>query len=143
MLYTINEPSNKLVKTLKDGVTITGTLRMDTSIISPIIKLGFDCSAYNYLYIPVFKRYYFITDIKVLSNSMFEIYTQIDVLMSYADAIKATTAVLTSGENINPYNADANYPTEVRTELKKLEYPYTFAKDDYMVMIAVGSGLVG
>lgn len=142
-LYRINEPSNKLEKTLENGVSITGTLRADTSITSPVIKLGFDCSAYNYLYIPVFNRYYFITDITILSNTMFEISTQVDVLMTYSDEIKALNAILANGENINPYNSDADYPTEIRTEVKKIDFPYTFAQDDYMVMVAVGSGLVG
>lgn len=143
ILYRIDEPTNKLEKTLENGVSVTGTLRADTSIITPTIKLGFDCSAYNYMYIPVFNRYYYITDITILSDTMFEITTQVDVLMSYADSIKNLTAILTNGENINPYNSDADYPTEIRTEVKQIDFPYTFAKDDYMVMVAVGSGLVG
>lgn len=140
--YRITDAPNKLEKTLENGYILTGTLRADTEIINPTIRVGFDCSAYNYVYIPVFNRYYFINSIKVVNNHMWEISCVVDVLMTYKDAIKTLVAELNNTANPNPYNANADYPTEVRIDTKQIDFPYSFERDNYMIMVAVGSGLV-
>lgn len=141
-LYKITDATNKLEKTLENGIIISGTLRAQTSIINPKFKLGFDCSAYNYIYVPAFNRYYFITNITTINNNIWEIECAIDVLMTYKDNIKSLDAILSNGANPNPYNTDADYPREVRTNVKRIDFNYTFVRNNYMVMVAVGSGLI-
>lgn len=139
--HKITDAPNKLDKTLDDGVTVRGTLREQTSIIEPSIKTEFDCSGYNYIYIPAFNRYYFIVNIEVVNSSLWQIDCSVDVLMSYKDAINKLSAILNNGETINPYNSDADYPTEVRTNVKQVKFPYTFTSDAAnMVLVTLSMG---
>lgn len=107
MSFTIkiqNNSSEKiaLTKTVTDVVTLTGTLREETSIIDPVIKIEGDLSDIkkcNYMTIPEFGRSYFITGIRSIRNGIYEISGHVDVLSTYADEIKANKAILKKQQN--------------------------------------------
>ena len=63
-----------------------------------------DVSLYyaNYVYIPEFKRYYYINDIIVVTNALIQINTDVDVLMSFKDDILNLDAFI----GRNEYNYD-------------------------------------
>lgn len=63
-----------------------------------------DVSLYyaNYVYIPEFKRYYYINDIIVVTNALIQINTDVDVLMSFKDDILTLDAFI----GRNEYNYD-------------------------------------
>ena len=90
-LYRNNSELNRMDKDLETGLTIYGNLKENTSIVNPvfIVETPIDVlSNYNYVYIYKFSRYYFITDMVTINNSLTEIYLHVDVLMSFKREIR-------------------------------------------------------
>lgn len=97
-LYQCSAESNRLNKTdfLENATTYQGNLRENCSIITPAILLdGYQFTGqnydnlfkFNYMYIEEFERYYFITDITLISNQLIEITGRVDVLESFKNDI--------------------------------------------------------
>jgi hypothetical protein len=82
------------------------------------------------------KRYYFISDYRVIRNSLFGISLNVDVLETYKDSIKATKADVVGTES-NSYSESSNYPKQVKHTLRKIDYPYTFKKSENMILVTV------
>lgn len=107
--------------------TLKGTLKNSTSIINPTIIIEFndrqdyvvdgdnilvmsdgvrvvdvialaDFLQANYAHIPIFKRYYYITDIVSVRNNLWEIQMSVDVLMSYKDDILKQECIVARNE---------------------------------------------
>lgn len=112
ILQTNTSENNKLDKTITDVVTLTGTLKTETSIIDPVILVEGDLSSYysvNYCTIAAFGRSYFINNIKSIRNGLFEISCHVDVLSSYKTQIRANSAILKRSErNWNLYLNDGS-----------------------------------
>lgn len=102
-LYVNSSPANKVDKDIELRYNSGGTLKEATSIIDPtfIIEAGetlFLSQHINYLYVPMFQRYYYILDIVSTYNQLYEIKCHVDVLMSYAAQIKEQTAIVARQE---------------------------------------------
>ena len=84
-LYKNRSEKNALNKSISNEMSFDGTLREDTSIKAPVIKIAANSEIvnYNYAYISAFSRYYFISDIKSIRNGLWELYLIVDVLMSF------------------------------------------------------------
>ncbi len=110
-LYKTPSEVNKVTKVLNDELELTGELRESSSVITPTIKIeDDDLTDYNYAYIPDFGRYYFITNITSVRNNLWEVAMRVDVLMTYADEIKANTAVIARNSNLwNLYYQDDQF----------------------------------
>ena len=82
-LYKTSSPRKKLVKDLTDGITLVGTLRAQSSVMSPTFTVQDTAVVgYNYCYIPDFGRYYYINGINALRANLFELSLGVDVLMT-------------------------------------------------------------
>ena len=126
-LFSYNGAIEKINKTLLNKVVKNGTLKSDCNILSPIIKLtGNDIHNYNYCYIPIFNRYYFIDDCTILSNGVSMITLSIDVLKTYATAILASYANIKESENPNVNKIDANFNDDVN----RIEYYFNDVFND-------------
>lgn len=93
---------NRLEKNLETLTTVNGTLRETTSILSPKIMISGSLSALssaNYFHIPSLNRYYFLTDLQSVRNGLIEISGRVDVLTTYADAIKSNKGIVRRQEN--------------------------------------------
>ena len=68
--------------------TIFGTLREECSVTNPSFILEYESVPnFNYIYIPILKRYYYVTEIRSIRYSLWEINCEVDVLMTYKNAI--------------------------------------------------------
>ena len=102
-LYKTTSDKRALNKTLVDGRTFdVALLDGNDSILTPRLIIGVDVSAYNYVHIPDFNRYYYIKNVDVLDNRRFCCNCEVDVLMSFAADIKKLTVV--SGKAATNYN---------------------------------------
>lgn len=78
-----NSAANVADKDFTTIDTITGTLRNETSITNPTIRIEADINTIaesNYFYIPQFHRYYFLTDAVSVRSDICEISGHCDVL---------------------------------------------------------------
>lgn len=90
-LYKCYDSENKLNKTLTDELSLTGNFKNNFSLSNLQLVLSFnnlELFDYNYVYIELLHRYYFIDDCMVLSNNRIELSLKIDVLMTYKNDIK-------------------------------------------------------
>lgn len=95
------------------------TLKDGCSIENPVLLLSAgNLTGCNYLYIPDFNRYYFITDIVSVRNGLWEISAHVDVLMSFKDEIKACSATFKRQEHLfNMYLDDPEFRTYNKSDI--------------------------
>lgn len=112
-LYTTSDENNKLNKTLSNELTINAVLKTENEILMPILDLSIayvDIKNMNYVYIPIFNRYYFITSMKIINNNIVRINLKCDVLMSHKDEILRLSCVIgRSSSNYNAYFSDSEF----------------------------------
>lgn len=95
-----------------------------------IVAYGLDIFNCNYVYIPQFKRYYYISNITSINNNIWSIDLNIDVLMSYKDEILKLNGMIARNEFIyNDYLVDNAFPNEYDIEVN--EYIPTNINSDY------------
>lgn len=101
-LCSCNDEKNVIDKTLSQFNTLNGTLRDESSIIDPSFMVQIENpSIYNYVEIPDFQRYYFITNITSYRTNLWRIDCHVDVLMSFSNQIKACRAILANSESVD------------------------------------------
>ena len=105
-IYNNNSNNNVLNKNLTLVDTLEFNLKIDNSILQPILILK-NYSNGNYCYIKEFKRYYYISDIKLLTGGLYQLQLDVDVLMTYKDIIN-TKPILTSKIVKIPNDVDFN-----------------------------------
>lgn len=94
-LYYNSSDNRCISKQLQNEFSISGTLREETSIINPIITIKNSIPIrYNYVYIPEFKRYYYINNIDSVRNNIWKLHLQVDPLMSFKGDILALKVVV-------------------------------------------------
>ena len=77
----------------------------------------------NYAYIADYQRYYYVDSVTVGRNGMYVVQLSVDVLMTYADAIKNLSATISRQENIGINDiVDSLLPLQNRKELAVIEF---------------------
>lgn len=101
-LYQSTAEPNRVNKTsyLTLVNTLQGALRNYTSITDLSVTIEYESVPnFNYIYIPIFNRYYFITDISSVREHLWEISASCDVLMTYKDGLLNCSAFIDRNEN--------------------------------------------
>lgn len=141
-LYKTTSPRKKLVKELSDGITLTGTLRGQASVMSPSLQIqDIAVFGYNYCYIPDFGRYYYINDINALRANLFELALGIDVLMTYASEIRGNYAIVDKVENFGAafnYINDGSWINTNRTDQSIINFANGFNDNGEFILITAG-----
>lgn len=108
---------NRVDKTnyLTEVFTYKGYFREEQNITSPIITIDVTgdnpVPEFNYAYIPLFNRYYFVTGYEVLRTNLWNVHLEVDVLMTYKTGIKSLRAMVDRNEN----TYDETIPDKNRT----------------------------
>jgi len=138
--YKINKNGNFY----NEWVT-TGTLKTDTSFLHPIIEIQKTTppmeNSYNYMYIPQFKRYYFINDIIVKENGLWELHADVDVLFSNYKDIYESKAILSKSQeisNANLYINDGSFVMDSHKYDQIVPFPSGLSADGYNILICAG-----
>lgn len=112
--YQNTSENYRIDKSLIGKYTESCTLKDGCSIENPeiLIANANNMSDCNYMYIPDFNRYYFITDIVSVRDGLWLISGHVDVLMSFKNEIKACSATFKRQENLfNLYLDDPEFHT--------------------------------
>lgn len=135
-LFSMTSEKNRLGKSKTALATITGSLRNQCNILTPSIVIEYlPPTSFNYFYIPEFSRYYFVTNITYITNSIVEITGSVDVLDSYEQQIRANSGVIQRQENI--YNLDLydkSFLTQQNTQLQVKQFPRGFNRTPQLVL---------
>lgn len=91
-LYQNKSGSNVINKILENPLLFENCkMKQTESIIKPTLILfsNSNLTIYNYCYIDVLKRYYFINNISVTPNNLYTIETEVDTLSTYKTYINS------------------------------------------------------
>lgn len=106
-LYQNSAEPNRVDKSsfLTSVATLSGALREECSIVNPSIMIEqTTLPSFNYVYISIFNRYYFVTGITSVRYGLWRIELKVDPLMSWKTGIGGLSAVI--GRQEFSYNAD-------------------------------------
>ena len=141
-LYKTSSPRKKLVKELTDGITLTGTLRGQASVMSPSLQIqDIAVIGYNYCYIPDFGRWYYINGIDALRSNLYELSLGIDVLMTYAAEIKNNYAIVDKVESLGTaynYINDGSWVNTNRMKQSIINFATGFNDTGEFILITAG-----
>lgn len=139
-LYRNYSEKNRVGKNLEEVVTLSGTLKDECSIIDPVIMIEADpvqIGGTNYLYIPVFGRYYFIQNFVIVRTNLIRLECHVDVLESFADGIKACSAIISKQENLwNLYINDGTFKTYQNPMVLTKPFPQGFNTWEFVLGVA-------
>ena len=126
-----------------------GELKFDTSVLKPVLFMNGDFSAYNYCYIPLFSRYYYIVSNTLKIGTIEEIALEVDVLQSWkgddTTGILSNSAIIERQESLNnAYFTDDMYWTQANKEVKTIpfldengnELVFEIPENNYILTIA-------
>lgn len=140
VLQTTSDDPRKLTKSVSDIATVSGTLKDETSIINPVIRIQYDLSALsrcNYMTISEFNRKYFITDIRSITNNIVEITGHVDVLSTYAAEIRSNTAIIKKQANtFNLYLNDDSLKVYQNPRITTKEFSGGFNTYEFVLAVA-------
>lgn len=135
IFYAVNKQHNSTALPSGSGSTYSCTAKEPLSIMSPTIVLRMSGGAagnpvaWNYAYIPDFRRYYWITD-WVNEGPNWAASMQVDVLASFRSAIGSSTIFVTrSAYSFNGNIPDGAYPITNRERQVKVTFPNLFYND--------------
>lgn len=141
-LYKYSGKSNVINKTLQNGVNIDGTIKDTANVITPQIRLRAketlsNIKSFNYVYIAAFNRYYFIVNCEIISTDICVLSLRVDVLKTYENEIKASTATITECENANKYISSRANIHDVRPQFAKIEFSVNAPFDENGAIIMI------
>lgn len=126
------------------------TPRRGVSILAPVLSIQsteeYPLVGYNYAYIPRYKRYYWITDIKVGPANLWYVYLSCDVLATYRDDIaQATEYVARASADSDGRISDGMYLSKAGSLLSMTSKASPWLSDLYTGTFVVGciNGITG
>ena len=143
ILYNNKSPNEKIGKNLTQLNSFSVLLKEKTSVLNPVLIIESSSDLYqaNYLYIQELGRYYYINDIALLHDDIYEIHAHVDVLETYKSGIKNNRAVIARQQNLyNLYLNDQDFRTynNDRIQVKKFSAS-DFEKTLTYVLVVNGS----
>lgn len=145
MAFTISLQVNssereRLTKSLSEIMTVSGVLKSETSIIDPVIMIECDLSDVvncNYMTIPAFGRSYFVNNIRSIRNGLVEFSCHVDVLSTYASAIRANRAIVRRQQNNwNLYLNDGSFKVYQNPKVLTKAFPSGFTTQEFVLAVA-------
>lgn len=134
-----NSRDNARNKALTDVLTLTGTLKEESSMLDPdiLIETTTDISRCNYLTIEVFQRYYFIKEITVVNNNRYRIKAHCDVLSSAGSGLNSCMGIVRRQQNAwNLYLDDGVFKAYSNPLIVTKEFPSGFSTQSLALAVA-------
>ena len=140
VLYNNASEKNKIGKIITEVATLTGEIKESSSIINPTILIEYsNPTAFNYVYIDAFGRYYFVNDVIVVRNNLLRVSLTVDVLESFKTTILTQHVILDKNKNnFEKYLADENLKTLVKTKTDIVNFPNGLLNSGEFILITAG-----
>lgn len=141
--FYYNISDNRCInKNLYEGSTVSGTVKEETSVINPKIKIKSNQPIiYNYAYIDTFRRYYYVNNVTNVGNNLWLVEFSVDVLMSFRGDITNFDVVAvkqSSKLNSDEYIDDGSLVTNSKTFDRIFNFPKGFNENGQYILITAG-----
>lgn len=139
-LYSNSSEYAALDKELEQLIVLSGIMREESSIIDPVILIE-DIDDYiselNYAYIEDFGRYYFVTNIESVRQSLWRVSFHVDVLGTYKDAIRENSGIIERNENMYDLQLnDGLFKTRQNPRIAQFAFPSGFNTWNFVLAVA-------
>lgn len=140
-LYKTLDSGNVINKTLTHLIDFNIKFKDSFSISSPTINLrikdDFNMGDVNYAYITDFNRYYFVTDIQMLSDDVYKLYLDVDVLESFKDDILNSYGEISKSVEQGDYS-QINTNIDVRKDIDIYDSDKSLDGTKYIILSTIG-----
>lgn len=144
-LYENKSDEIVLDKNITTLATYNGYMKNESSILNPVIRIegAFNIGNLvnaNYMYLPDYRRYYYVTDILQIRANLVEITGRVDVLMSFKDEIKLCSGIVKKNANeYNLYLDDGSLKVYQNKLIITKEFPSGFPiENDRYILVTAG-----
>ena len=139
-LYNNASPPNKINKSIALISTLTGTLRGETNVVRPIIRIqAANFPSFNYANIPDFGRYYYLMDVKQVRADIWDIYLKSDPLNSFN--LGSVAGIVTEAQaQGTPYLENRNLVRLVKSKTDIITFPNGLLNTGEYILITAGGG---
>ena len=139
-LFSCSSEITAVNKTMTELISLTGTLREQSSIIDPTITVEGSASqivAANYAYIPEFGRYYFINGVESVRSGLWRLSMHVDVLYTYREQIKTNSAIIERNEiEYDLKLNDGLFQTQQNPRIAQFPFPSGFTTTNFVLAVA-------
>lgn len=153
-LYSTGDNPKTVTKTLSAISSVQGRATQPCNILRPELILSGDSTVNainaNYVYVPDFKRYYFVKDHTTDTAARIILSCEVDPLMSWSAGIRASRQLVTRSESVGKPTeiTDNQYPLSKRKEMFVIAFEggtmnldtATDATYNFIINIAGGAG---
>lgn len=142
VLYRNNSENICVSKDLTLIATVSGNLREETSLLTPVFDIEMsisDALNVNYLHVPSFGRYYYTRAPISVTTGIVRFECKVDTLMSFANEIKANIGIVRRSENMNAFNLYINDGSLVAYQNPHIltePFPNGFSGHSYILLAA-------
>lgn len=135
--YHTADNANTINKTLKPIKTVNIIFRQAVNEATPFILMNKDkLTGSNYVHIPNFNRYYFISNVENYTANLVRINLVTDLLMTYKDDILNSTVLITATNT--PSYFSSNLPTQTKTIKRVIKSDVTLNKENSLILTTIG-----
>lgn len=146
--YQVSDSPNTVFKNIGNSVYTVTDARFitDCDILSPTLIMTYSSTIRNanYVYIPEFERYYFITGMTLMSGKRVAVHCAVDVLYTYRLSIKSCRGTVLRAENpTTTLMHDNKYPLTANVDVYSWLFPQTpwSASEGYNYLITTCGGV--
>lgn len=149
-IFKTNSAPNVVNKVLTEVVAFDEVIfKEETSLLNPTIIINGvsnsssynieDIGTSNYFSIPKVNRYYFITDITMMSGGRVAITGKVDVLMSFkTDIIGSTQLIVRQEKKTNNFLIDTEIPLSSKKQVIEHEFGESIVDSGYYILAVNG-----
>lgn len=117
----------------------------EVDILNPTFLLEYkaNLTSCNYLHVPLWNRYYYITDINVMPGNKMTVSCHVDVLKTYAPQIRETEAYIDrsgEGSDTGKFLPDAGIPIDTKSVIKNIRFANNPFGRGHYVLTVLGGG---
>lgn len=135
--YHTADNANTINKTLQPITTIDIIFRQAVNEASPFIIMNRDkLTGSNYIHIPTFNRYYFISSVDTYTANLVRINLVTDLLMTYKDDILNSTVLITATNT--PSYLSTNLPTTQKISKRVVKSDIKLNKESSLILTTIG-----
>lgn len=141
-LYYNKSDEDHVYKDITPYIVLTGTLRNDSSIINPYIRVeSTEVIDSNYCYIPLWNRYYYIDEIISYRTNIYDLSLRVDPLMSFKDEIMELDVIINKQDSdyTNLYLDDGDWIMENKMFNEVYTFSNGFNNNGEFILIVAGA----